>query len=34
MLSSPSKDDLVVMVIASNECTADLDSAVDSALGS
>ncbi len=27
------KDDLVVMVIASNECTADLNSAVDSALG-
>ena len=26
------KDNLVVMVIASNECTADLDSAVDSAL--
>ena len=26
------KDDLVVMAIASNECTADLDSAVDSAL--
>ena len=27
------KDNTVVMVIASNECTADLDSAVDSALG-
>ena len=26
------KDNTVVMVIASNECTADLDSAVDSAL--
>jgi hypothetical protein len=29
-----SKDDRVVMVIASNECTADLNSAVDSALNS
>ena len=29
-----SKGDRVVMVIASNECTADLDSAVDSALNS
>ena len=28
------KDNRVVMVIASNECTADLDSAVDSALNS
>ena len=28
------KDNTVVMVIASNECTADLDSAVDSALNS
>ena len=30
----PSKGDRVVMVIASNECTADLNSAVDSALNS
>lgn len=28
------KDNRVVMAIASNECTADLDSAVDSALNS
>ena len=28
------KDNRVVMVIASNECTADLDSTVDSALNS